>query len=36
MATHNVTLKSRGVPTKSIISQLLHILDYETWHQSIA
>ena len=29
----NLIFKNRGVPTKSLISQLLLILDYKTWYQ---
>ena len=33
MATHNAIFKIGGVPTKSIISQLLLSLDCYTWYQ---
>ena len=33
MATRNAILKNGGIPTRSIISQLLLILDNKTWYQ---
>ena len=33
MATHNAIFMIGGVPTKSIISQLLFSLDSYTWYQ---
>ena len=33
MATGNAILKKEGLPTKSIISQPLLILDNKTWYQ---
>ena len=33
MATCNAILKNGGIPTKSIISQLLLTIEYLTWYQ---